>query len=197
MSCRCRQHSFSGSDDARICHLTGHSVRDREVGESEDDDVQTLDRADRVDLFHRRDGLDLGGDEDLGIRLRNVLAERHGAVVVGQERVADTAPAAGVEAAPGHELFDGPRVLDEREDDPLGAVVEERPDQPRPELRNANDRRYSCKAGMLDRHRHSLEVDERVLEIDPDEVETGLGVEQRDSGMEERSLGAEHDRAGA
>src|SRR5207247_3393632 len=108
------------------------------------------------------------------------------------QRVPDAPPAAWMKAAPGDEFFYDSGVFDERQDDPLCAVVEQRAHEARLELWNPNDRRDSGQTSKLDGLRCRLPVRKRVLEIDPDVVEPGIRVHERHAGMEHRSLCAEN-----
>src|SRR5438034_6769631 len=74
------------------------------------------------------------------------------------QRVPDAPPAAWMKAAPGDEFFYDSGVFDERQDDPLRAVVEQRAHEPRLELWNPNDRRDSGQTSKLDGLRCRLPV---------------------------------------
>ena len=166
--------------DLRIVELAGLAHVDGEIVGADVQHVDALDLGDRLDVLHALDRLDHADDEGRRIQLRHGLGQRHRAQIELREIGADrTAPdRRELAQLDGAARFGG--RIDVGKDDAGDAVVEQHRDIGIVDAAHAHQRRHADGQGDIGDLRDRLDIEDRVLHVDEEEVVAGRLGDPRD-----------------
>ena len=189
---------FLGADQRRVVELAGLAHVGEQIVAAEMDDVDAIDRRNGLDVFQAFHGLDHAAQQTTVVELRHAGRQRHRAIVKMRIAAGDRALADRRELADLDRLARLRRIVHVRIDNAHDAIVEQQRHVRIVDAAYPHQRRNAAGQRRAGDVADGLEIEQRMLAIDENEVVAGrLGDAGDVAGTAQPHRHAERDATGA